>query len=110
MFFVEASVFCLFLGGFAVWLLLSDRFYEWRAKREMARTSCFVDSLLGMPIEEALTRFGPPIEQFTGSTGRSLYVWHSPPASGLPRLDGVLILTLTADQDGRVIESSWQKR
>jgi hypothetical protein len=110
MLFVEASVFCLFLGGFAVWLLLSDRFYEWRAKRESARVSLLVDSLSGIPIQGAVTRFGPPVEQFTGSTGRSLYVWHSPPATGLPRMDGVLILTLTVDRDGRVIESSWQKR
>jgi hypothetical protein len=110
MFFVEASVFCLFLGGFSAWLLLSDRFFEWRMRREAGRVSNFVESLRGISIDEAVGRFGPPLEQFAGSTGRGLYIWHSPPSLGFPPVRGVLIVTLTTEQDGRVTESAWQRR
>ena len=110
MFFVEASVFCLFLVGFAGWLLLSERFAERRSRRESNRISRFVDNLRGIPIDEAVKRFGTPLEQFTGSTGCGLYVWHGPPSTGLPHIDGVLIVTLTTDQNSRVIESNWQRR
>jgi hypothetical protein len=110
MFFVEASVFCIFLGGFAVWLLLSDRLVEWRARRETDRISRFVDDLAGTSIEDAIGRFGPPVEQFTSSTGRGLYVWHGPPSSGLPHVAGVLIVTLTTDENGSIVESNWQRR
>jgi hypothetical protein len=110
MFFVEASVFCLFLVGFSAWLILADRFFEWRMRREAGRVSNFVEGLRGISIGEAVNRFGPPVEQFAGSTGRGLYVWHSPPSSGFPRIEGVLIVTLTTEQDDRVTESAWQRR
>jgi hypothetical protein len=110
MFFVEASIFCLFLGGFAIWLLLSDRWSERRTRREADRISRFVDDLTGISIHEAIRRFGPPAEQFTSSTGCGLYVWHAPPSGGLPQVAGVLIVTLTTDENGVVGESIWQRR
>jgi hypothetical protein len=111
MFVVEISVLILFIGGFCVWLLLTDRIGEWRARREADRVSSFVNDLRGNEIADILKRFGPPREQFTGSSGRSLYVWQSPPSNELPRVrDGLLVLMLTVDEDGMVSETVWHRR
>lgn len=110
MFFVEGSVFLLFVGGFLIWLLLSDRFRQWRDGREAQRISQIVNALRGDEIDAVLSRFGPPREQFHGSSGRSLYVWRSPPSEGLPYSRRLLVVTLTVDADGRVIDTAWQRR
>jgi hypothetical protein len=109
MLFIEGSVFFLFIGGFCAWLLLSHRLREWRDRKESDRVSALVTALRGNPISEVVDRFGPPREFFEGSSGRSLYVWRSPPSAALPRVRGLLVLTLTVDH-GRVVESNWQLR
>lgn len=110
MFSVEIAVFFLFLGGYCVWLLVSGRILLWRSAREARRVSLAVDALPGQPIAGVLERFGPPREQFAGSSGRSLYVWSHPPSAGLPASGGVLVVTLTVDANGRIAEAAWHKR
>lgn len=110
MFFVESCVFLLFVGGFFVWLLLSDRLRQWRDRREAQRISDAINALRGSEIENILTRFGPPREHFRGSSGRSLYVWRSPPSEGFPLTRSLLVVTLTVDPEGRVVDTSWQRR
>lgn len=107
---VETSVFFLFLGGFCTWLILSDRLSRWRDKREAERIATLLESLEGNDITCALDRFGPPREQFTGSSGRSLYVWRCPPSTGMPPVHGLVVVTMTVDREGRVVESAWQRR
>jgi|SRR4051794_18582444 hypothetical protein len=106
---VEASVFLLFLAGFCTWLLLSDRLTEWKDRRQARVVSRAIDRLQGEPIEAVLDRFGPPREQFTGSTGRSIYVWRRPPSAQLPDIRGVLVVTLTVNSNGRVAETVWHR-
>jgi hypothetical protein len=110
MFFVEGSVFLFFVGGFFIWLMLSDRLRQWRDRRESQRISEVVNSLHGDEIEAVLMRFGPPHEHYRGSSGRSLYVWRRPPSDGLPAADGLLVVTLTVDPDGHVVDTFWQRR
>lgn len=110
MFVVEASVSLLFIIGFLTWLLLSERLLAWRDAKDERRVSTLVAELQGNRIAEVLSRFGPPREHFQGSSGRSLYIWRRPPSTGLPRVRGLLVLTLTVDTDGRVVESAWQRR
>ena len=110
MFFVEGCVFLLFLGGFCAWLLLSDKIAARRREREAKSFSIAVDKLYGQPISEVVQRFGPPREQFNGSTGRSLYVWRCPPLDGLPPIEGSAIVTLTVNSDGEVVNAGWQRR
>jgi hypothetical protein len=107
---VETSVFFLFLGAFCTWLLLSDRLARWRDKREAERIAALLASLEGDDITHVLDRFGPPREQFTGSSGRSLYVWRCPPSTGMPPVHGLVVVTMTVDPEGRVVESAWQRR
>lgn len=107
---VEISVFFLFLGGFCAWLILSDRLRQWRERREAERIAALLGSLEGNDITYALDRFGPPREQFTGSSGRSLYVWRCPPSTGMPPVHGLVVVTMTVDREGRVVESAWQRR
>jgi hypothetical protein len=110
MFFVESCVLLFFGGGFFAWLLLSDRFQQWRDHREAEQISAIINDLRGDEIEAVLNRFGPPREHFQGSSGHSLYVWRRPPSAGLPTSRRLLVVTLTVDSDGRVVESSWQRR
>jgi hypothetical protein len=110
MFFVEGCVFLLFLGGFCAWLLLSDKIALRRLRREAKSLSSAVNDLQGQPISDIVKRLGPPREQFTGSTGRSLYVWRCPPLDGFPRIEGSAVVTLTVDSEGRVIAADWQRR
>jgi hypothetical protein len=110
MFFVEGCVFLLFLGGFCAWLLLSDKIALRRRKREAKSFSSAVNNLHGQSISEIVKRFGPPREQFTGSTGRSLYVWRCPPLDGLPNIEGSALVTLTVDSEGQVVDAGWQRR
>ena len=107
---VEASVFFLFLGCFCTWLILSDRVRKWRENKETERIAALLNSLEGGDITYALDRFGPPREQFTGSSGRSLYVWRCPPSKGMPPVHGLVVVTMTVDSKGRVVESAWQRR
>jgi hypothetical protein len=110
MFFVEASVFFIFAGGFFAWLLVSERFLAWRYQKESERLQAFASALQGSEISEVLERFGPPREHFEGSSGKSLYVWQRPPSGGLPSVQGLLVLTITVDQKGRIEESVWERR
>jgi hypothetical protein len=110
MFFVEGGVFLLFLGGFCVWLLLSDKIAARRRRREAKSFSAAVDRLHGQSISDLVKRFGPPREQFTGSTGRSLYVWRCPPLDGFPKIEGSAVVTLTVDSEGQVVAADWQRR
>jgi hypothetical protein len=110
MFFVEACVCFLFIGGYFTWLLVSDRVQEWRDKKEAERVSSAVNELRAQKISSILQQLGPPREHFEGSSGRSLYVWRSPPSTGLPRTRGVLTVTLTVDANGEVVESAWNRR
>jgi hypothetical protein len=107
---VETTVFFLFLGGFCAWLILSERLTKWRDRREAGRVAALLDSLEGNDISCVLDRFGPPGEQFTGSSGRSLYVWRCPPSTGAPPVHGLLVITMTVDPEGRVVGSAWQRR
>ena len=106
---LEAAVFLLFLAGFCSWLLLSDRLVEWKDRREARRVSRIINRLQGENIEAVVQRFGPPREQFTGSTGRSIYEWRRPPSLELPDIRGVLVVTLTVDSNGRIAESVWHR-
>jgi hypothetical protein len=106
---LEASVFLLFLAGFCTWLLLSDRLVEWKDHREERRVSQIINRLQGENIHTVVERFGPPREQFTGSTGRSIYEWRRPPSLQLPDIRGVLVVTLTVDSNGRIAESAWHR-
>ncbi len=110
MFFVEGCVFFLFIGCFSAWLLLSDRITEWRDQKEAERVSAAINELRAQKIDGILQQFGPPREHFEGSSGLSLYVWRSPPSTGLPRTRGVLMVTLTVNAKGDVVESTWQRR
>lgn len=107
---LEATVFFLFLGGFCSWSVLSDRLRRWREQREADRIAALLASLEGVDIACALDRFGPPREQFTGSSGRSLYVWRYPPSRGMPAVHGLVVVTITVDPRGRVVESVWHRR
>jgi hypothetical protein len=106
---VEASVFLLFLAGFCGWLLLSDRLVEWKDQRQARRVSQIINRLQGENIDTVIERFGPPREQFTGSTGRSIYEWRRPPSLQLPDIRGVLVVTITVDSNGRIAESVWHR-
>lgn len=106
---VEASVFLFFLAGFCSWLLLSDRLVEWKDQRQARRVSQIISGLQGESIDTVVKRFGPPREQFTGSTGRSIYEWRRPPSQQLPDIRGVLVVTLTVDSNGRIDESVWHR-
>jgi hypothetical protein len=110
MFFVELSFLLLFVAGFLVWLIASDRLATWRDRKEANRVSGAIGALQGDEIESVLMRFGPPREQFHGSSGRSLYVWRRPPSEGLPETRGLLVVTLTVDANGRVVETAWERR
>lgn len=107
---VEASVFFLFLGGFCTWLILSERVVRWRERKEAEQIADVVGCFEGHDISFALDRMGPPREQFTGSSGRSLFVWQCPPSTGMPHVEGLLVVMLTADVEGKVVESSWHRR
>lgn len=109
MLFVEASVFLLFLAGFCTWLLLSNRLTEWKDRRQARRVSQIIDRLQGEKIDAVVERFGPPREQFTGSSGRSIYVWRRPPSLQLPDIRGVLVVTITVNSNGRIDESVWHR-
>ena len=109
MFVVEASVFFLFLGGYCIWMLFSDRLSAWRDRRQANRVSRFVDALHGQAITQIVESFGPPREQFTGSSGRSIYVWRRPPSKNFPEIRGLLVVTLTVGDDGHVAETEWHR-
>lgn len=110
MFFVEGSVFLLFLGGFCAWLLLSDKIAIRRRRRQARSFSAAVERLHGQSIADIVNRLGPPREQFTGSSGRSLYVWRYPPLDGFPSLEGLAVVMLTVDAKGQVVTTNWQRK
>jgi hypothetical protein len=109
MFVFEACVFILFLGFVSIWSLIRDSLAERKYQRSADQLSNLVISLYGQPIAEAKTRFGPPLEEVVGNSGRSLHTWKAPPATGLPPFDRVVILTLTADQHGIVEDGEWHR-
>jgi hypothetical protein len=105
----ETAVFVLFLGGVCSWLLLREHFIAKRKRRSAAHISRLVESLAGHPIGDAKRQFGPPIEEIFGDSGRSLYIWRAPPAESFPTVPGVLIVTLTADENGVVTDTAWRR-
>ena len=108
MFFVEVSVFLLFLGLFSGWMLLSDRLTRRQDARRAECMSTLVDSLKGMEITTVLARYGPPRDQFSGSTGRSIYTWRRPPSNEFPEMRGLVVITLTVNESGHVVDTAWQ--
>jgi hypothetical protein len=106
---LETAVFVLFLGGVSFWGLLREHFIAKRERRRAERISSLIESLPGHSIGEAKRRFGPPHEEIRGDSGRSLHVWRAPPAESFPVVPGVLIVTLTADENGVVTNAVWQR-
>jgi hypothetical protein len=109
MFVFEASVFVLFLGFVCVWSLVRESLAERKYQRAADQLSNLANAFYGRHIAEATAKFGPPLEEVVGSSGRSLYTWKSPPAPGFPRFDRVIILTLTADREGVVRDVEWHR-
>ena len=109
MFLFETAVFLLFLGGVCSWGLLREHFIAKRERRRAERISQLVGSLAGRYIGDAKRQFGPPLEEIVGDSGRSLYIWRAPPADSFPALPGVLIVTLTADENGMVTDTAWRR-
>ncbi len=109
MFVFEASVFILFLGAVCLWSLIREFLAERRYQHAADQLSNVVNALYGRSIEEAKARFGPPQEEEAVPSGRSLYTWRSPPAFGIPRVDRVVIVTLTADHEGLVRDAEWHR-
>jgi hypothetical protein len=93
----------------SVWSLVRESLADRRYQRSADQLSNIVNALYGRPVSEALNRFGAPMEEVTGGSGRSLYTWKSPPATGFPVFDRVVILTLTADQQGVVRDAEWHR-
>ncbi len=109
MFVFETCVFILFLGSVCIWSLVRESLEERRYQQAADQLSNVVNSFYGRPIEEAKSSFGPPFEEVAGHSGRSLYIWKSPPAPNLPRFNRVAIVTLTADQDGMIRDAEWHR-
>lgn len=109
MFVFETCVFILFLGFVSIWSLVRELLGDRRYQRAADQLSSLVNSFYGRPIGEAKTKFGPPLEEVVVHSGRSLYTWKCPPAPGFPAFERVVILTLTADQQGVVEDVEWHR-
>jgi hypothetical protein len=105
----ETAVFVLFLGGVCFWGLLREHFIAKRERRRAEQITILLKSLPGIPIADAKRRFGPPHEEIVGDSGRSLHVWRAPPTEAFPNFPGVLIVTLTADEQGVVTNAVWRR-
>jgi hypothetical protein len=106
---LETAVFVLFLGGVCSWGLLREYFVAKQKRRRAQDISRLVESLAGHSIGDAKRQFGPPIEEIIGDSGRSLHIWRAPPAGSFPEVPGVLIVTLTADENGVVTDTAWRR-
>jgi hypothetical protein len=105
----ETAVFVLFLGGVCFWGLLREHFIAKRERRKAEQITRLVTSLPGHSINDAKRQLGPPHEEILGDSGRSLHVWRAPPAESFPAVPGVLIVTLTADENGVVTDAAWRR-
>jgi hypothetical protein len=106
---VEFIVFFVMLVGFVLFSTSRGWLTSLRERRRARFLDAKMQELSGKAVSVALEQFGPPFEDFTGSTGRSLYVWRSPPSDNFPQGPGLLIVTLTAE-NGLISHTDWKTR
>ena len=109
MFVIEISIFILFAGAICAWLLIRERIEDWRYQRRADRISDIVNAMCVLKLEDAINRFGAMAEEVSGESGRSLHIWRVPPASGIPKIERVVIITLTADSQGVIVDAEWHR-
>lgn len=109
MFIFETCIFLIFAGGIGAWLLIGERLDEWRYQRQADRIGNIVNGMVGQRLEQASSYFGPAAEEVSGESGRSLHIWRVPPARGLPRIKRVVIITLTTDSGGQIVDAEWHR-
>ncbi len=106
---VEFLVLVVMLGGFVLFTTSRGWLTNFRERRRGQLLDAKMLTLPGKPISAVIEEFGPPFEAFTGSSGRGLYVWKSPPSTNFPKGRGLLIVTLTTEQ-GVVSQTDWKTR
>jgi hypothetical protein len=107
---MELLVFVFFFIAFYAVGMIRLGLRSWRDRRQKRELRTLVRDLRGREIRIAEHRLGPPHEVVDGSSGRSLWVWRSPPNEVLPDGTGLLILSLTVDPGGRITGGGWNRR
>jgi hypothetical protein len=79
--------------------LLRTMYKSRRDAKQVLTAQALVAGLHGDRVEKLFPILGDPYEIERGTTGRDLYVWKFPPAQTLPRGSGLLIVTITTEQE-----------
>jgi hypothetical protein len=106
----EITLFFLSILGLGVLLFARD---WWRAAREgwrVRRMEVLLVRLLGHRVEEAEALLGPVSELATGSDGRRLYVWKGPTGQRVPRAPSLLIVSITTNEEGKILDFAQETR
>jgi hypothetical protein len=82
-----------------------DRWRDERLGRKLVR---LLNALQGKPVASAIEQLGDPSEILEGASGRRLYIWNSHRAPRLPKDKEFVVVSLTVDEQGTVIRSSWK--
>ena len=110
MFVFETCVFLLFVGGCCLWSLIRDAWQARRDRKQAQHVGVFTKSLVGQELSVMESRFGPPFETVLGHYDKNLYVWKAPPSDKFPAFRGTLVVTVTANQGGEVLEAVWRRQ
>lgn len=90
--------------------LLRDGYRAWRNRKRAEIMDQYVRDFTGQPAVHLVREIGDPYEISTGTSGRSLYTWKSPPNHRLPRGTGLLTVVATIESTGLVSELAWRDR
>lgn len=104
---LEIIVLILFIGlavlGSLVWGLYRYRIDQRREKGMDERAA----EWKGKTILDIIRELGDPFEVADGTSGRSMYIWKSPPSTALPQGSGLLTVMMTVDA-GKVVDVEWR--
>ena len=105
---IEITTFGLMVLALIAGALARD---YWLAKRDRSR-AVHMDSIIlefaDQPLAVLVSFLGNPYEVANGVSGRSLYIWKSPPNDRLPRGSGLLTMTATVEADGMISGIEWR--
>jgi hypothetical protein len=100
---------------FAVWLL--SVLALWRDYRKARRSRNLEPALIrtlqpyyGRNVDAVEQKLGPPSEIVPGNGGRKLYIWNGAQGDPLPRMEGVLIVSIEVSGQGTVEQMYWRMR
>ena len=103
MFVIEIGLLLIGILTLSAWSLLRELLRKRRDRREARELKSKLDRLSGGTLADASEVFGFPDEILEGPTGRRLYVWK------LIKDDRVLTVTMTAEPNGRIVQTAWRK-